>query len=403
MEKRNVPRLRFPGFPEVLQKKKMADEIKDSGYGPRFNSNDYSVNGNVRTIRGTDISLDGEILYSQVPLALLQKDMVDNHKLEDGDLVMITTADCGLTGVYRKQDISYIPSAYAVKLRLKATSDPYYFKYLFQTKIAKDQVNRFIRKATVANLPGSDILKFEFNLPNLLEQNKVSKFLASIEEKAIFFNKKKALLEKYKKGMMQKIFNQEIRFKDEEGKDFGNWEEKLGGELFENISNKEHKSELPILAITQEFGAIPRDMIDYNVLVSEKSVNSYKVVDVGDFIISLRSFQGGIEYSNYLGICSPAYIILRLKHNYNKKYFKYYLKTPEYIQLLNSNLEGIRDGKMISYKYFSDYPIRFPSSRAEQDKIVDFISAIDDKIKLVTVQIENMEKFKKGLLGEMFV
>ena len=144
-------------------------------------------------------------------------------------------------------------------------------------------------------------------------------------------------------------------------------------------------------------------MIDYNVLVSEKSVDSYKVVDVGDFIISLRSFQGGIEYSDYLGICSPAYIILRLKHDYNEKYFKYYLKTAEYIELLNSNLEGIRDGKMISYKYFSDYPIIFPSSRAEQDKIVDFLSAIDDKINLVAVQIEKMEKFKKGLLANMFV
>lgn len=86
-----------------------------------------------------------------------------------------------------------------------------------------------------------------------------------------------------------------------------------GNMIFKPVNNKNHDSELPVLAISQEYGAIPRDMIDYNVSVSEKSLESYKVVEKGDFIISLRSFQGGIEYSTYNGICSPAYIILKKK------------------------------------------------------------------------------------------
>lgn len=86
-----------------------------------------------------------------------------------------------------------------------------------------------------------------------------------------------------------------------------------GNLLFEQISNKNHNSDLPILAITQDRGAIPRNEIDYNITATEKSISTYKVVEVGDFIISLRSFQGGIEYSNYKGICSPAYIVLRKK------------------------------------------------------------------------------------------
>ena len=72
-----------------------------------------------------------------------------------------------------------------------------------------------------------------------------------------------------------------------------------GDAIFEPISNKNHNSDLPVLAITQEHGAIPRDQIDYNVSVTDKSLESYKVVEIGDFIISLRSFQGGIEYSLY--------------------------------------------------------------------------------------------------------
>ena len=75
------------------------------------------------------------------------------------------------------------------------------------------------------------------------------------------------------------------------------WLTEFGGVVFDQISNKNHNSNLPVLAITQEHGAIPRDLIDYHVSVSEKSLESYKVVEVGDFIISLRSFQGGIEFS----------------------------------------------------------------------------------------------------------
>ena len=239
-------------------------------------------------------------------------------------------------------------------------------------------------------------------IPSLPEQTKIANFLTAVDDKISQLKKKKELLEQYKKGVMQKIFSQELRFKDENREDFAEWEEKNGNELFENISDKNHKSDLPILAITQDKGAIPRDMIDYNISVTDKSVESYKVVQVGDFIISLRSFQGGIEYSEYKGICSPAYIILRPKTDIDRRYYKYFLKTERYIKQLNLKLEGIRDGKMISYKYFSDILLPIPSL-PEQTKIANFLSAIDDKISHCGKQIEGMERWKKGLLQQMFV
>ena len=190
-------------------------------------------------------------------------------------------------------------------------------------------------------------------------------------------------------------------FTDDEGKPFPKWEVKNGNEIFESISNKEHNSDLPILAISQEFGAVPREMINYQISVTDKSVESYKVVDVGDFIISLRSFQGGIEYSTYRGICSPAYVILRNKVSINHIFFKYYLKTDLYIQQLCEKLEGIRDGKMISYKYFSEIKLPYPTL-AEQTKIANFLSAIDDKINQTDIQIQKTEQWKRGLLQKMF-
>src|SRR5690554_5097463 len=179
------------------------------------------------------------------------------------------------------------------------------------------------------------------------------------------------------------------------------WNAVYGNKAFEQVSNKDHNSDLPILAITQEYGAIPREMIDYNVSVTEKSVQSYKVVDIGDFIISLRSFQGGIEYSEYKGLCSPAYVILRNKNGIDKRFFKQYFKTTAFIRDLTKNLEGLRDGKMISYKQFSDVPLPFPH-RGEQQKIADFLSSIDELITAHTEKLKALQSYKKGLMQNLF-
>lgn len=179
------------------------------------------------------------------------------------------------------------------------------------------------------------------------------------------------------------------------------WDAVYGNKAFEQVSNKDHNSDLPILAITQEYGAIPREMIDYNVSVTEKSVQSYKVVDVGDFIISLRSFQGGIEYSEYKGLCSPAYVILRTKKGIDKRFFKQYFKAKSFIRDLTKNLEGLRDGKMISYKQFSEVLLPKPSTE-EQQKIADCLASIDELITLHTKKLEAFKDHKKGLMQQLF-
>jgi type I restriction enzyme S subunit len=184
-------------------------------------------------------------------------------------------------------------------------------------------------------------------------------------------------------------------------KDSGEWKYINGNAVFDQISIKNHNSELPILAITQESGAIPRDEIDYSVIVTDKSVESYKVVEIGDFIISLRSFQGGIEYSNYRGICSPAYIILRKKIDVVDIFFKYYFKTNLFIKDLNKNIEGIRDGKMVSYKQFSEIFLPLPDPN-EQQKIADCFTSLDELITTQIQKVEALKGHKKGLLQQLF-
>lgn len=174
-----------------------------------------------------------------------------------------------------------------------------------------------------------------------------------------------------------------------------------GGFLFDPITNRNHHADLPILAITQEYGAIPRDEIDYKVSVTEKSLKAYKIVEKGDFIISLRSFQGGIEYSMYDGICSPAYIILRKKTNIIDQYYKYYFKSYRFIQDLNKDLEGIRDGKMISYSQFSSILLPKPD-KEEQQKIADCLSSIDDLISAEEKKLSLLNDYKKGWMQKLF-
>jgi len=279
---------------------------------------------------------------------------------------------------------------------------PWFARYLFRSELFRNEIVKLAQGSTRYNMSKAALMKLIVGLPTLPEQQKIASFFTAIDQKISQLKRKETLLEQYKKGVMQKIFSQQIKFKSDSGREFPKWEKLHGNEIFETVSNKNHNSDLPILAITQEQGAVPRDMIDYYITVSEQSIESYKVVEKGDFIISLRSFQGGIEYSEYKGICSPAYIILRAIQNIDSRYFKYYFKTTNYISELNRKLEGIRDGKMISFKYFSDIVINVPSL-PEQTKIANFLSAIDDKINHTQKQIDKAEVWKKGLMQQMFV
>jgi type I restriction enzyme S subunit len=185
-------------------------------------------------------------------------------------------------------------------------------------------------------------------------------------------------------------------FRDKEG-----WEEYTGDRIFEQINDRNPDPNLPVLAITQEYGAIPRDAIDYHVSVTNKSIESYKVVRVGDFIISLRSFQGGIEYSQYHGICSPAYVILRRRIGGSNFYFKHYLKTDRFIGLLTKNLEGLRDGKMVSYTQFSELSLPVPSP-TEQQKIAGCLTSLDEVIAAHGQKLDALKTHKKGLMRQLF-
>lgn len=398
-EKQLIPLLRFPEFERKWEEKKLGD-ISKFYKGKGISKKHIDQEGINECIRYGELytvynELIGKVVSrTNVALGdsvLSKKDDVIIPSSGETQLD-IATASCVLNeGIILGGDLNVIRS------KVKGV----FLAYLLNNT-KKIEIAKLAQGNSVVHLYNKQLASLSINVPSNQEQQKIANFLSSVDTRIQNLEKKKGLLEQYKKGVMQQLFKQEIRFKDDDGNDFPEWEYKNGNVLFKSISDKKHNSDLPILAVTQDQGAIPRHLIDYNIGVTAKSVSSYKVVQVGDFIISLRSFQGGIEYSNYKGICSPAYIILRPIEKMDKAFYKYYLKTPSYIRELTRKLEGIRDGKMVSYKYFSEIKLPYPSFR-EQTKIANFLSAIDDKIDLVNQQIERSKTYKKGLLQQMFV
>lgn len=394
----NVPKLRFKEFSGKWEEKPLGK------YGKLINGLTYSpdniVENGLLVLRSSNIQNEQISFEDNVYVNLNVED--EYLTCENDILICVRNGSKRLIGKSLLIPKNLPKSTHGAFMTVFRGDSNKFISHWLKTPMFFKEVHKNLG-ATINSINGSNLKKFKTFFPNSKEeQEKIASFLTSVDTKIEQLIKKEQLLQQYKKGVMQKIFSQEIRFKADDGSEFPEWEWKYGNEIFETITNKNHSSELPILAITQEYGAIPRDMIDYQISVTDKSVATYKVVEIGDFIISLRSFQGGIEYSNYKGICSPAYIILRPHIEVEDRLYKLYMKTDNYIKELNKNIEGIRDGKMISFKQFSEIKLPYPSIE-EQTKIANFLSFIDQKIEQVQKQLNSTKEFKKALLQQMFV
>ena len=174
------------------------------------------------------------------------------------------------------------------------------------------------------------------------------------------------------------------------------WEVYKSAFLFRNVSRKNNKDET-LLSVTQNRGVIPRSMVESRIAMPEGSTSSYKLVECGDFVISLRSFQGGVEYSNYRGIVSPAYTVIKNNIDIVSGYYKQWFKSYEFITRLGVAIIGIRDGKQISYEDFSSLPICYPPL-LEQKKIAEVLSCWDEGIEVLEKLLEQKQLLKKALM-----
>ena len=168
-------------------------------------------------------------------------------------------------------------------------------------------------------------------------------------------------------------------------------------ELFQNITDKNHPDET-VLTIIQGKGTLPREQAGRNIHYDDASLSNYKKVEQGDFIIHLRSFEGGLEMANEAGIVSPAYTILRCKRPHSSLFYDAYFHTDEFINHnLSKSVEGIRDGRQISYEAFKWLRIPY-CEPTEQEKISNLFAALNERIAKQRDLIEALKKYKRGVV-----
>ena len=171
-------------------------------------------------------------------------------------------------------------------------------------------------------------------------------------------------------------------------------------ELFRNVTDKNHPGET-VLTIIQGRGTMPRDQAGRNIHYDDKSLGGYKRTERGDFIIHLRSFEGGLEMTNETGIVSPAYTILRCKKPHASLFYNAYFHTDEFINhVLAKSVEGIRDGRQISFEAFKWLGIPY-CCPAEQAKIAGLFAVLERRIEKQQQLLDSLKKYKRGAVRTM--
>ncbi|WP_051254309.1 restriction endonuclease subunit S [Arenibacter latericius] len=261
------------------------------------------------------------------------------------------------------------------------------------------------------NVGIEDLRNIKLNIPSLPEQQKIASFLSAVDKKIQQLTKKKALLEDYKKGVMQQLFSQKIRFKIEnevgELVEAPDWEEKRLGELTYKVGKKNKENiQYPIYSINNQEGFRPQSEQFDGLNSNDRGydISMYKIVNSETFAYNpARINVGSIGYSYNLNkvIVSSLYVCFKTKGNLEDLYLLSYLDTYTFHKdILRYEEGGVR--QYLFYDNFSHIKIPLPSIE-EQQKIANYLSAIDTKIEGVNKQIEKTQAFKKGLLQRMFV
>lgn len=269
-------------------------------------------------------------------------------------------------------------------------------EYLFYT-IIRVQLFKIADTSSIPQINNKHILPFLFPLPPLPEQQKIALILSTWDTA---IDNCKAIIEELKvrnKGLARQLLSGKMRIN---GFEESKWVEKKGNKIFRNNTDKTHNGDLEILSATQERGVIPRSMNNIDIKYDKSSLGTYKKVEVGDYVISLRSFQGGIEYSEYEGIVSPAYTILKEITPISKKFYKVYFKTETFINRLNTIIYGIRDGKQISFSDFATLNIPYPSIE-EQNEIAIILDKATEELNQYQQKLQTLQLQKKGLMQQL--
>lgn len=397
-----LPKIKFNNFYEKWNRKTLQSIAPLRG-GFAFKSEKFQNIG-IPIVRISNIGFDGTVggefeYYSK--LSPDEKFVLKGRSL----LLAMSGATTGKIAMldseeeyYQNQRVGYFQNNGAV--------DYDFLSSVLQTKAFTNQLNAVLVAGAQPNISSKEIDSFVFCIPESLdEQSTIGSLFRTLDDLLASYKDNLANYQSFKATMLSKMFPKagqtvpEIRL---DGFD-GEWEIKRADEIFKSVSEK-NRALLPVLSASQIDGMVLRDEIGIDIKYDEATLNNYKVVKPGQFVIHLRSFQGGFALSKLEGITSPAYTIIDFidKENHLPGFWNSILTSKEFIKRLETVTYGIRDGKSISFKDFSSLKFVFPKLE-EQQAIGSYFSNLDDLIVAHQEKISQLETLKKKLLQDMFI
>ncbi len=411
----NVPRLRFPGFQVEWKKSKLKEITNKIQDGTHF-SPTIIENGSCMYLTSKNIR-NGYMDFRDVSFISQEShnEIYKRCEVKYGD-ILITKDGANVGNICintLKNEFSLLSSVAFIRSDSSIASNEYIYHYIC-SPIGQTEIKSFVSGQAITRITLSKLSIFKISFPSLPEQQKIASFLTTVDEKLQALKKKKTLLEQYKKGVMQKIFSQEIRFKDDNGKEYPEWEEKKLGEMGETYNGLTGKTKedfgigKPYIQYKQIFDDSKIDIsrFDYvNIGINEKqnkvlfgdvffTVSSETPDEIGTASVLLDTL--GELYLNSFCFGFRPNSLKEMSPNFSRYLFRNELFRNSIIKLAQGstryNMSKIQLMKLT---------LKLPQVN-EQTKIANFLSAIDDKINHCQTQIEKTEMWKKGLLQRMF-
>lgn len=405
--------LRFPEFDNETSTGIVGDVVNTLNSGVSVNSYDYPVESNdsVGILKTSSISNGFFFVDENKKVIECDLERVKNSLVQDTILVsrMNTPALVGEVGFIDKDyDNLYVPDRLWV-LTTKAQCDPKWLTYMLVAPRAKSAIkNRATgTSASMKNISKPSFLNIKIPIPSFEEQQKIADFLSSVDKKISLLKEKHALLSQYKKGVMQKLFKQEIRFKDVNGNDFPDWQEKTMSQVLKPEVREVAKPSEKYLALgirSHMKGTFQKPDSDPEAIAMDKLY----VVRANDLVVNITfAWEGAIAIAQTEddgGLVSHRFPTYTFKPDQaTHRYFKHIIQLKRFKYMLDIiSPGGAGRNRVLSKTEFLKLKWNLPSVK-EQEKIADFLDTLDTKIELVNQQIELTQTFKKGLLQQMFV
>ncbi|MGO2040838.1 MAG: restriction endonuclease subunit S [Staphylococcus equorum] len=399
---KKVPELRFPGFSGEWETKELGDRVKFYS-GLTYTPNDVSKNGTL-VLRSSNIFNNHIINADNV---YVNSDKATSTYVEYGDVVVVVRNGSrnliGKHAVIKNEESNAVIGAFMTGIRYEFGS---FINALLSTQNFQKEIHKNLG-ATINQITTGIFKKMTFYFPKKQEEQKIGEFFSKLDRQIELEEQKLSLLEEQKKGYMQQIFSQQLRFKDENRNNYPEWEEKNLKELID-VRDGTHESPKPskdgyLLVTSKNLKNSKLDLSESYFISKEdyESINQRSKVEIGDILFGMIGTIGNPILLEECDFAIKNVALLKTNDLLEKYYILNFLKSSNISkQFYRMNAGGTQ--KFIALSTIRDLNIDMPSSE-EAIKIGNFFNKVDNLIENQSNKLELLKKRKKSFLQKMFV